>query len=401
MAFAPPKAAADAGPVQAALYSTASVAARLDLAGGLGDTRPMVTDVASKPNTAEALLAWYDRHARRLPWRIGPAARKKGARPDPYSVWLSEIMLQQTTVAAVGPYFARFVARWPTVADLAAAESDAVMQEWAGLGYYSRARNLKRCAEIVAEAHGGRFPETAAALSELPGIGPYTAAAIAAIAFDEPAPVVDGNVERVVTRLFRIATPLPKAKAEVRAQVAGITPAKRPGCFAQAMMDLGATICSPKRPTCALCPLTDGCAARAAGDPELFPVKAPKKEKPTRTGSAYVAVRADGAVLLRRRAERGLLGGMAEVPSEGWDSKTVTEGEGPPLRADWVRLAAPVTHTFTHFHLVLDVYRARVGREIAAPAEAWWSPPEKLDGEALPTVMRKVVAAALETGGLG
>nr|WP_306884926.1 A/G-specific adenine glycosylase [Amorphus orientalis] len=353
--------------------------------------------IASDPSNSVALLAWYDRHARRLPWRIGPQRRRDGERPDPYRVWLSEIMLQQTTVAAVGPYFDRFVTRWPGVADLAAAETDHVMQEWAGLGYYSRARNLKRCAEIVASEHGGRFPETSDELATLPGIGPYTAAAIAAIAFDEPAPVVDGNVERVVTRLYRIETPLPKAKTEVRARVAGITPETRPGCFAQAMMDLGATICTPKRPTCALCPVNESCAAHAEGDPERFPVKAPKKEKPTRTGTAYVAVRADGAVLLRRRAEKGLLGGMAEVPNEGWATKSGgEEAEGPPLRADWVRLPAPVRHTFTHFHLVLDVYRARVGREIAAPADAWWSAPDRLDGEALPAVMRKVVASALE-----
>lgn len=357
----------------------------------------MTAATRSNPKTADALLAWYDRHARRLPWRIGPERRKQGERPDPYRVWLSEIMLQQTTVAAVGPYFGRFVTRWPQVEDLAAADTDSVMQEWAGLGYYSRARNLKRCAEIVAADHGGRFPQTAAGLAELPGIGPYTAAAIAAIAFDEPAPVVDGNVERVVTRLYRIETAMPKAKAVVREYVAELTPKKRPGCFAQAMMDLGATICTPKRPTCALCPISEGCEARAEGDPERFPVKAPKKEKPTRTGNAYVAVRADGAVLLRRRPEKGLLGGMAEVPNEGWAAaKGEIEVEGPPLRADWVRLPAPVTHTFTHFHLVLDVYRARVGSKIAAPADAWWSPPAKLDREALPTVMRKVVAAALE-----
>ncbi|WP_040401267.1 A/G-specific adenine glycosylase [Amorphus coralli] len=349
-------------------------------------------------NRAAALLAWYDRHARRLPWRIGPEARKAGNRPEPYRVWLSEIMLQQTTVAAVGPYFQRFVERWPAVADLAAAETDHVMQEWAGLGYYSRARNLKRCAEIVATEYQGRFPQTAAALTELPGIGAYTAAAIASIAFDEAAAVVDGNVERVVTRLERIATPLPKAKAEVRAVVAEMTPTERPGCFAQAMMDLGATICTPKRPACAICPLTEDCNARIEGDQGLYPVKAPKKEKPTRTGTAYVAVRSDGALLLRRRAEKGLLGGMAEVPNEGWSTKDGSgEADGPPLRADWGKLSAPVRHTFTHFHLVLDVYRARVGRDIAAPADAWWSPTDRLDGEALPTVMRKVIAAALKT----
>ena len=367
----------------------------------MGDTRSMPSPSSSPSETqgrASALLAWYDTHARRLPWRIGPAGRRAGERPDPYRVWLSEIMLQQTTVAAVGPYFGRFVDRWPTAADLAAAETDSVMQEWAGLGYYSRARNLKRCAEIVAGEHGGRFPDTAAALSALPGIGPYTAGAIAAIAFDEQVPVVDGNVERVVTRLERIATPLPKAKAEVRDAVALMTPADRPGCFAQAMMDLGATICTPKRPACALCPLMEGCAARIAGDQELYPVKAPKKVKPIRTGVAYVAVRADGAVLLRRRPERGLLGGMAEVPGAGWAAgKGETEDDEPPLRAEWRRMPTPVRHTFTHFHLTLDVYRAEVGRDIAAPADAWWSPPDRLDGEALPTVMRKVVAAALET----
>ena len=211
------------------------------------------------------LLAWYDRHARTLPWRVSPKARARGVRPDPYRVWLSEIMLQQTTVAAVKPYFEAFIARWPTVGDLAAAPREDVMKAWAGLGYYARARNLKACAEVVATEHGGRFPDTVVGLKALPGIGDYTAAAIAAIAFDVPAPVVDGNIERVIARLFAIATPLPAGKKDIRERQSALTPQKRAGDYAQAMMDLGAAICTPKRPACVLCPLTEACAARGGG----------------------------------------------------------------------------------------------------------------------------------------
>nr|WP_328838564.1 A/G-specific adenine glycosylase [Methylobrevis albus] len=328
---------------------------------------------------------------------MAPADRAAGVRPDPYRVWLSEIMLQQTTVAAVKSYFEAFTLRWPRLVDLAAATRDEVMSAWAGLGYYSRARNLKACAETVAQAHGGVFPASEAGLRALPGIGPYTAAAIAAIAFDEVATVVDGNVERVVSRLYRILTPLPLAKAEIRVLAERLTPAARPGDYAQAMMDLGATICTPKRPACSLCPVNTVCAAAAVGDPDGFPVKAPKAVRPIRHGHAFVAVREDGAVLLRRRADKGLLGGMAEVPGTDWT--TERPAAPPPFAAAWRRLAVPVEHTFTHFHLVLHVWHAAVGGAAPAPDGHWWSEPDKLGSEALPSLMRKVVEAAVPGAG--
>ncbi|MCW5716125.1 MAG: A/G-specific adenine glycosylase [Bauldia sp.] len=340
------------------------------------------------------LLDWYDRHARRLPWRVGPADRAVGERPDPYRVWLSEVMLQQTTVAAVKSYFEAFVARWPTVNDLAAAPEAEVMKAWAGLGYYSRARNMKAAADLVA-ARGGRFPGTSAGLRELPGIGGYTAAAIAAIAFDETAAVVDGNVERVLARLFAIATPLPAAKEAIRAHQARLTPWQRPGDYAQAMMDLGATICTPKRPACALCPVNAHCRAFAEGNPERYPVKAAKAERPTRRGLAFVAVRADGAILLRRRPPEGLLGGMTEIPGSDWPDKAGTGEGAPPLAGGWAEIAAPVIHVFTHFRLELMVHRADFAADIAAPADHWWSPSSDLPGEALPSVMKKAIEAAV------
>ncbi|WP_372605138.1 A/G-specific adenine glycosylase, partial [Actibacterium sp.] len=265
-----------------------------------------------------ALLDWYDRHARDLPWRVGPAARKAGVRPDPYAVWLSEVMLQQTTVAAVRDYFHRFTHRWPDVGALAAAEDADVMGEWAGLGYYARARNLLKCARAVVADHGGRFPDSRAGLLTLPGIGPYTAAAIAAIAFDEPATVVDGNVERVMARLYAVQTPLPKAKRELTALAESLTPLTRPGCHAQAVMDLGATICTPKSPACGICPLRAPCVAHATGISADLPRKTPKQAKPTRFGIAYIARRADGAWLLERRPDRGLLGGMLGWSGSDW-----------------------------------------------------------------------------------
>lgn len=344
------------------------------------------------PPSPADLLAWYDRHARRLPWRVPPEDRAVGVVPDPYRVWLSEVMLQQTTVGAVKGYFEAFLERWPSVADLAAAPREEVMKAWAGLGYYSRARNLKDCAEAVVRDHGGRFPRTAAALRALPGIGDYTSAAIAAIAFDEAAAVVDGNVERVLTRIHAIETPLPAAKPEIRAAAARLTPADRPGDFAQAMMDLGATVCTPKRPACSLCPWSASCAARQLGYPESFPRKAPKAEKPTRTGDAFVAVRADGAVLLRRRPERGLLGGMTEVPGSAWSASASASSE-PPLPGAWRTVTGTVEHTFTHFHLVLTVRTAEIGQSMDAPPGHWWSADP--ESEALPTLMRKVITAAL------
>lgn len=362
-----------------------------------------------QPNAAD-LLAWYDRHRRELPWRVTPDMRATGVVNDPYHVWLSEVMLQQTTVAAVKAYFEKFVRLWPRVEDLAGADTEDVMKAWAGLGYYARARNLKACAEAVARDHGGRFPETSEALRALPGIGDYTSAAIAAIAFDEAVPVMDGNVERVISRIFRVAEALPAAKPILRGHLATLTPSERPGDFAQAMMDLGATICTPKRPACALCPWRDNCRALAEGDPETYPVKAAKKAKPIRTGGAYVAIDRAGNVLLRKRPPEGLLGGMSEVPTTGWTSR-IDGGDGAehaPFLADW-RPCGVVTHVFTHFELRLSVYRTDVERaviELAASPQAqasaktesdngFWVPVTKLDAEALPTVMKKAISAAI------
>jgi len=343
-----------------------------------------------------ALLAWYDSHARELPWRVSPAARQAGVAPEPYHVWLSEIMLQQTTVAAVGPYFRDFLRRWPTLDALANAADTEVMAAWAGLGYYSRARNLKKCAEQVTATHGGVFPTEEAALRALPGIGPYTAAAIAAIAFDQPATVVDGNVERVVARLFAVDTPLPAAKPTLRRLAETLTPQQRPGDFAQAMMDLGATVCTPTKPACGRCPLNAGCSAAQTDNPALFPFKAPKTPKPQRFGVAFVATRPDGAVLLRRRRPRGLLGGMTEVPTSAWSQHHDRSDDLSlaPVTADWQRVSGTVSHVFTHFRLELDIYTA----VIAPPGDIdghWWSRQGGLRDEALPTVMRKVIAHAL------
>ncbi len=343
---------------------------------------------------AARLLDWYDRHRRRLPWRAPP-----GAAPDPYVVWLSEIMLQQTTVAAVGPYFRAFVARWPTVESLAAAPLDEVLRAWAGLGYYARARNLHRCARAVVAGHGGRFPDSEEALRRLPGIGAYTAAAIAAIAFARPAVVVDGNVERVVARLFAVERPLPGTKPELRRLAATLTPKRRPGDFAQAMMDLGASVCTPRRPRCLLCPWVAHCRAHALGRAEEFPVRAARAGKPLRRGVAFWVVREDGAVLLRRRPEEGLLGGMVEVPSTAWREAPWTRAEAEraaPLNARWRRLDGIVRHGFTHFDLELEVMTAAVPSPAAAGlAGAIWSPPERMTEHALPALMRKVVRHAL------
>lgn len=321
------------------------------------------------------LLDWYDRHARVMPWRVGPQDRAAGARPDPYHVWLSEVMLQQTTVAAVRDYFRRFTARWPTVQDLAAAEDAQVMAEWAGLGYYARARNLLKCARAVATLGG--FPTSRDGLLALPGIGPYTAAAIAAIAFDEPATVVDGNVERVVARLFAIDTPLPQAKPDLTRLAATLTPQDRPGDHAQAMMDLGATICTPRNPACALCPLVHHCDARAAGIAAQLPRKAPKAEKPVRRGSLWLARKGD-LWLVETRPDRGLLGGMIGFPGDGWDGA----GGTAPMAADW-KVVGEVRHTFTHFHLILTILTAET---TATPARGTFS---RLAPASLPTLFRK------------
>jgi A/G-specific adenine glycosylase len=354
---------------------------------------PRNTKIPSSPKSAD-LLAWYDRHHRDLPWRVSPPMAARGVKPDPYRVWLSEVMLQQTTVQAVKAYFAVFTTRWPTVTDLADAETADVMAAWAGLGYYARARNLKKCAEAVAHEHGGRFPDTEDGLKALPGIGDYTSAAVAAIAFDRPAAVMDGNVERVISRLYAISDPLPGAKPQMKAKVAALTPSDRPGDFAQAMMDLGATTCTPKRPSCILCPFKDSCLALAEGDPERYPVKAAKKAKPLRRGAAFVAVANDGTVFLKRREDRGLLGGMTEVPTTDWTARQdgETGAEAAPFAADW-RAAGEITHVFTHFELRLSVFRADVARQ--ERNDGWWAPVTNLDAEALPTVMKKAVSAAI------
>ncbi|KPP93053.1 MAG: A/G-specific adenine glycosylase MutY [Rhodobacteraceae bacterium HLUCCA08] len=333
-----------------------------------------------------ALLAWYDVHARVLPWRVAPGDRRAGQRPDPYRVWLSEVMLQQTTVAAVKAYFHRFTARWPDVAALAGAEDAAVMAEWAGLGYYARARNLLKCARAVVTGHGGQFPHSREGLLTLPGIGPYTAAAIAAIAHDEPAVVVDGNVERVMARLHDIHTPLPKAKAALTARAAALTPAARPGDYAQAVMDLGATICTPKNPACGICPWRAPCAARAAGTAADLPKKTPKQAKPVRHGIAYVVQRADGAWLLETRPDRGLLGGMLGWPTTDWSA---APDPAPPIPADWHDPGAEVRHTFTHFHLRLSLRLARAPLD-AVPDRGQFRPRDGFVPSDLPTVMRKV-----------
>ncbi|MEM1284602.1 MAG: A/G-specific adenine glycosylase [Pseudomonadota bacterium] len=346
----------------------------------------MLARSAMADSRAADLLDWYDRHARKLPWRLGPEATKAGQFQDPYKVWLSEIMLQQTTVVAVAPYFSKFVDRWPAVSDLAAASDDDVRKAWAGLGYYRRAANLHACAKVVA-GRGGVFPTNAAELKNLPGIGDYTSAAIAAIAFGESVPVVDGNVERVITRLFRLDTPLPKVKRDVLERLADFGPSERPGDFAQAMMDLGATICTPKKPACVICPWRPGCQAAKAGDMETFPVKAPKKAKPRRLGAALVIIRPDdGAVWCESRPVDGLLPGMTQVPTSDWSSE-----KAPPY-AD-AEPVGSIEHVFTHFALTLDVYR----RESATPpaTAGWWSTPEQLIEEAWPTVMVKVLKQAL------
>jgi A/G-specific adenine glycosylase len=359
-----------------------------------GETDTAVVAAAGLAGAVAArLLPWYDRQARDLPWRTGPAARAAGARPDPYRVWLSEVMLQQTTVAAVAGHFRRFTARWPTVAALAAAEEAEVMAAWAGLGYYARARNLVAGARAVAAAGG--FPDSEAGLRALPGVGRYTAAAVAAIAFDRAAVVVDGNVERVMARLHALQAPLPQARAALAALAARHTPAERPGDYAQAVMDLGATVCTPRRPACGCCPLAEICAAHAAGIAAELPRRAARTARPLRRGIAYVARRADGAVLLERRPARGLLGGMLGWPCSAW---TDAPQEAPPLAADWRDPGAEVRHVFTHFELRLAL-RLAEAEGSALPLRGDWIPAAAFSPAALPTLMRKVWDAA--RGGSG
>ena len=351
-----------------------------------------------------ALLAWYDRHRRVLPWRAPP-----GSRPDPYRVWLSEIMLQQTTVRAVAPYYARFLARWGDVRALAAAPLEDVLKAWAGLGYYARARNLHACARAVVERYGGEFPRSEAQLRSLPGIGAYTAAAIAAIAFGAPASPVDGNIERVMARLYAVAEPLPGAKPQLRRLARKLTPQRGAGDFAQAMMDLGAAICTPKKPACIVCPWSDSCAARARGDAETFPRRTARREGALRRGTAFVAHRADGFLLLRTRPAKGLLGGMTEVPTTQWaadfDAASAlaaapqfaarTRPAGKAVR--WRRVPGVVRHVFTHFPLELAVYVAELPAGTPPPPGSRWTAVGDIGGEALPSLMRKVVAHALGT----
>ena len=351
---------------------------------------------------AATLLAWYARHHRRLPWRARP-----GRAADPYQVWLSEVMLQQTTVKTVTPHFRAFIRRWPTVGALAAAELDEVLHAWQGLGYYARARNLHRCAQVVSRDHAGRFPTSETELRRLPGIGAYTAAAIAAIAYGLPAVVVDGNVERVVARLFAVEEPLPRAKARLRALAAALASRERPGDQAQAMMDLGATVCTPRRPRCALCPWREQCRARRMGIAELLPRKQPKRERPLRKGIVFWLVRQGGEVLLRKRAAQGLLGGLMEVPSTAWREAEWTLEEAlaaAPAEARWRPVPGVVRHGFTHFELELRILVGRLGETAARPRGVdegqgpRWCRLDRLSDYALPTVMKKVVAHALASG---
>ena len=339
--------------------------------------------------TATALQAWYAAHARRLPWRAPPGS----AAPDPYRVWLSEVMLQQTTVAAVQSYFAAFTSRWPTVMDLAAAEDGEVMAAWAGLGYYARARNLLACAREVAR-RGGVFPETEAGLRELPGLGAYTAAAVAAIAFGQRAVVVDANVERVVARLFAIDEPLPGGRKAIRAAAEAITPDVEAGDFAQAMMDLGATVCTARNARCLVCPLTGLCRGRATGEPERFPVKAAKAARPERKGRAFWIARG-GEVWLVRRPGKGMLGGMWALPDDGWSARGDGSGQAPAA-LDW-RPAGLVRHGFTHFTLELSVSAATIGAGNPGGDGEWW-PIERMDEAGLPTLFAKAAALGRAMG---
>jgi A/G-specific adenine glycosylase len=336
-----------------------------------------------------SLLAWYDRSARDLPWRVRPAARAAGVRADPYRVWLSEVMLQQTTVPHAIPYFLKFTARWPTVSDLAAAEDGDVMAAWAGLGYYARARNLLACARAVAREHRGVFPDNEDALRALPGLGAYTAAAVAAIAFDRPANVVDGNVERVMARLFAVEDPTPASKPELKTLAAALVRDDRPGDWAQALMDLGATVCRPKAPLCDLCPISDPCAGLATGAPETYPRKTAKAARPSRHGAAFILTRGREIALVRR-PPKGLLGGMLALPTTDWRSAPFTDAEAlaqAPAQAGWRRVGA-IEHVFTHFSLTLTVYRA----EGDAQGVIWSA---RRDLDALPSVFLKAARAGL------
>ncbi|MQQ08154.1 A/G-specific adenine glycosylase [Epibacterium sp. SM1979] len=356
-------------------------------------------DEIPDPQTfGSVLLDWYDDHARKMPWRISPSDRKAGVMPDPYRVWMSEVMLQQTTVAAVKDYFQRFTLRWPTIADLAAAEDPDVMAEWAGLGYYARARNLLKCARVVTSEYGGQFPDTYDALLKLPGIGPYTAAAISSIAFDRPETVLDGNVERVMARMYDIHDPLPGSKPALKSLAGVLTPSVRPGDYAQAVMDLGATICTPKSPACGICPWRSPCLARQNGTAAELPKKTPKAPKPTRHGHVYLAQTIEGAWLLERRPDKGLLGGMLGWPGSDWGD---APAPSPPFEADWNCLGEEVRHTFTHFHLILKIYVAFVPEGFSPQNQMLLVDKHQFDPGDLPTVMAKAFKLCSTTKGLG
>ncbi|MEM1370821.1 MAG: A/G-specific adenine glycosylase [Pseudomonadota bacterium] len=365
--------------------------------------RENLVDADAHPQTTGLLLDWYDRQRRDLPWRYAP-----GTQADAYRVWLSEVMLQQTTVKAVVPYFQAFTERWPTVTDLAYAPREDVLAAWAGLGYYSRARNLHACAQAVRDKFAGVFPQHESELLKLPGVGPYTAAAISAIAFGRFAVPVDGNIERVTSRLFAFDAPLPAAKGDIKQLITALFPKARPGDFAQALMDVGATICTPKKPSCLMCPVQRGCLAQHRGVQETLPVKQPKKKKPTRRGYALVIVRDDREVLLRWRPDEGLLGGMLEVPGSDWvfaDEADALEAPRCPAKSGWFKANKPVVHVFTHFRLELDVLAVQVGPTFRVPKRLQtrpceWVEIDELTKAALPSLMVKAVQAGLDVAGV-
>ena len=346
------------------------------------------------------LLDWYDRSARNLPWRVPPNQSKKNMRGNPYHIWLSEVMLQQTTVATVLAYHQKFLTLWPTIEQLAAAEEDEILKAWAGLGYYSRARNLSKCAKIVAQDHDGLFPSDIVALKSLPGIGDYTANAIRSIAFNLPAVPIDGNIKRVIARVFGVTQPPDTLLNDITDHYHGLASSSRPGDFVQAMMDLGAMICRPKKPRCESCPIADYCLAFAKDQQHSIPVKIRKKPKPNRYGNAFVLIRnADNAVFLQKRASKGLLGGMSEVPSTHWIGQkntgwsTFEVGRNLPQSENQWEKCGAIKHIFTHFHLELVVYRIIVDK--IDDSDGWWSTPDNIGEEALPTLMKKVISAAI------
>jgi A/G-specific adenine glycosylase len=349
------------------------------------------------PKTAD-LLVWYDRNARQLPWRIPPSrdfsAHEGIQKPDPYRIWLSEIMLQQTNVTTVIPYFKLFIGQWPTIKDLASAQLDSVLQAWAGLGYYARARNLHKSAAIIVKDHEGKFPCTKKELLELPGVGPYTASAIAAIAFGQSEAVVDVNVERVLARLFAVEERLPAARKKLNQLAKSLTPKTRPGDYAQGVMDLGATICTFQNPKCEICPWILSCRAKKLGNVDRFPRRAPKVKRPLKKGIAFWVVRGDGSILLRRRPESGLLGGMVEVPSTNWDVSRSMDLLQAPLIAEWNELPGNVSHGFTHFQLELKVVAARVNK--SARANGMWVLPSGFSDQAFPTLTKKIISHSIK-----